>query len=47
MDLVNGEEVFDVGGGEAFIEGRVTIESEDYPGTGANSHHDPRTPGKA
>ncbi|KAB2631658.1 hypothetical protein D8674_009177 [Pyrus ussuriensis x Pyrus communis] len=47
VDLVNGEEVFDVGGGEAFIEGRVTIESEDYPGTGANSHHDPRTPGKA
>ncbi|CAN6577544.1 unnamed protein product [Malus baccata var. baccata] len=47
VDLESGEVVFDVGGGEGFTEGRVTIESEDYPGTGANNHHDPRTPVKA
>lgn len=37
----------DVGEGEGFIEGRMDMESTDYPGTGANNHHDPRTPGRA
>ncbi|CAN1171977.1 hypothetical protein LINPERPRIM_LOCUS31036 [Linum perenne] len=27
------------------VEGRMEIERMDYPGTGANSHHDPRNPG--
>ncbi|KAF7819227.1 Transmembrane channel-like protein [Senna tora] len=26
-------------------EGRMDLESEDYPGTGANNRHDPRSPG--
>ncbi|CAN6587005.1 unnamed protein product [Malus baccata var. baccata] len=47
VDVGRGDEVFDAGEGESFIEGRMAIESEDYPGTGANNHHDPRTPGKA
>ncbi|KAA8518348.1 hypothetical protein F0562_015769 [Nyssa sinensis] len=29
-----------------FIEGRMDLESNDYPGTGANNHHDPKTPGR-
>ncbi|CAB4316381.1 unnamed protein product [Prunus armeniaca] len=39
--------LFDVGEGEGFIEGRMDMERTDYPGTGANNHHDPRTPGRA
>ncbi|XP_020219867.1 uncharacterized protein LOC109802870 [Cajanus cajan] len=35
----NGEEMFDM------VEGRVDLESDDYPGTGANNRHDPKTPG--
>ena len=42
MDLSSdGEELLD------FINGRMDLESTDYPGTGANNHHDPRTPGRA
>uniref|UniRef100_A0A2P2KYM5 Uncharacterized protein n=1 Tax=Rhizophora mucronata TaxID=61149 RepID=A0A2P2KYM5_RHIMU len=44
-DLSDGDELSDVG--EGFIEGRMDMESTDYPGTGANNHHDPRTPGIA
>nr|DAD47066.1 TPA_asm: hypothetical protein HUJ06_017003 [Nelumbo nucifera] len=25
----------------------MDIESNDYPGTGANNHHDPKTPGRS
>ncbi|CAI0400504.1 unnamed protein product [Linum tenue] len=28
-------------------EGRMVVESLDYPGTGANNHHDPKTPGRS
>ncbi|XP_052172365.1 uncharacterized protein LOC127788280 isoform X2 [Diospyros lotus] len=28
-------------------EGRMVIENRDYPGTGANNHHDPKSPGTA
>ncbi|CAK9156226.1 unnamed protein product [Ilex paraguariensis] len=31
---------------EGFKEGRMDIESQDYPGTGANNHHDPKPPGR-
>ncbi|KAK3446455.1 uncharacterized protein LOC104443364 isoform X1 [Eucalyptus grandis] len=35
------------GGGEmVFMERRMEMESNDYPGTGANNHHDPKTPGR-
>lgn len=27
------------------VEGRMDFESTDYPGTGANNRHDPKTPG--
>ncbi|WCJ43548.1 hypothetical protein M5689_024281 [Euphorbia peplus] len=37
-----------VGFGKMFvINGRMDLESLDYPGTGANNHHDPKTPGRA
>ncbi|KAG6750829.1 hypothetical protein POTOM_045344 [Populus tomentosa] len=39
-----GEMLIDAG--EGYIEGRMDLESTDYPGTGANNHHDPKTPGK-
>ncbi|KAB1223151.1 hypothetical protein CJ030_MR2G016452 [Morella rubra] len=32
---------------EGFLDRRMDMESADYPGTGANNHHDPRSPGKA
>ncbi|KAG0477526.1 hypothetical protein HPP92_014367 [Vanilla planifolia] len=31
---------------EDFFEGRMDIESMDYQGSGANSRHDPKSPGK-
>ncbi|XP_054802365.1 uncharacterized protein LOC129306059 [Prosopis cineraria] len=43
--LRNGEEMIEMG--EEVIEGRMDLESTDYPGTGANNRHDPRTPGRA
>ncbi|KAI5659479.1 hypothetical protein M9H77_28272 [Catharanthus roseus] len=30
---------------EGHVERRMEIETTDYPGTGANNHHDPTTPG--
>ncbi|KAJ4841133.1 hypothetical protein Tsubulata_007652 [Turnera subulata] len=46
MELSLGEEILD-DATEGYIEGRMDLESTDYPGTGANNHHDPRTPGRA
>ncbi|EEF36658.1 uncharacterized protein LOC8286483 [Ricinus communis] len=41
MDLSSqGEEL------DFIIAGRMDLESTDYPGTGANNHHDPKTPGR-
>ncbi|XAR69548.1 hypothetical protein NMG60_11001179 [Bertholletia excelsa] len=31
---------------ELMIEGRMDLQSNDYPGTGANNHHDPKSPGR-
>ncbi|KAL4203171.1 hypothetical protein AMTRI_Chr01g102670 [Amborella trichopoda] len=31
---------------ENTIHGRILIETNDYPGSGANSRHDPKTPGR-
>ncbi|KAF8398067.1 hypothetical protein HHK36_016994 [Tetracentron sinense] len=31
---------------DRFIHGRMDME-DDYPGTGANNHHDPKTPGRS
>ncbi|KAK9154512.1 hypothetical protein Sjap_001992 [Stephania japonica] len=31
---------------EGFVHGRMLATSNDYPGTGANNHHDPKPPGK-
>ncbi|XP_065853590.1 uncharacterized protein [Euphorbia lathyris] len=44
VELKEGEVSF----GKTFvISGRMDLESLDYPGTGANNHHDPKTPGRA
>jgi hypothetical protein len=45
VDMREIEETFEVG--EGVIEGRMDLERTDYPGTGANNHHDPGTPGRA
>ncbi|KAK7396119.1 hypothetical protein VNO78_16899 [Psophocarpus tetragonolobus] len=43
-ELGNGEEVvFDMK--EEYIERRVDLETQDYEGTGANTDHDPKSPG--
>lgn len=43
-ELRKGEEMFDMVQ-EFMVEGRIDLESNDYPGTGANNRHDPKTPG--
>lgn len=47
MHLGDGVEELYGNGGEGFMEGRMDMENNDYPGTGANNHHDPKTPGRA
>ncbi|PON92625.1 hypothetical protein TorRG33x02_114850 [Trema orientale] len=57
LDLRNGKEVFGEEENEnenedenegILIQGRMDLESTmDYPGTGANKNHDPKTPGTA
>ncbi|KAK7843009.1 hypothetical protein CFP56_013180 [Quercus suber] len=32
---------------EGIMERRTDMERADYPGTGANNHHDPKTPKRA
>ncbi|WOL14730.1 hypothetical protein Cni_G23511 [Canna indica] len=41
--VINTEIVVEEGG---FVNGRMSIELNDYPGSGANSRHDPKNPGK-
>ncbi|KAK8628216.1 hypothetical protein V6N13_063926 [Hibiscus sabdariffa] len=45
MKLSDAEELF--GEDDAFNGERLLMESTDYPGTGANKNHDPKTPGRA
>ncbi|KAK5785900.1 hypothetical protein PVK06_040522 [Gossypium arboreum] len=45
MELSYGEEV--IAEGDGFNGERMLMESTDYPGTGANKNHDPKTPGRA
>jgi len=40
--LGSGEEMFDLA---EELERRIDLENNDYPGTGANNRHDPKTPG--
>ncbi|KAK7377914.1 hypothetical protein VNO80_03349 [Phaseolus coccineus] len=42
-NLRSGEEMFDLE--EELMERRIDLENNDYPGTGANNRHDPKTPG--
>ncbi|TKY62833.1 hypothetical protein E2542_SST12693 [Spatholobus suberectus] len=44
QEFRNGEEMFDMVE-EFMVEGRIDLESNDYPGTGANNRHDPKPPG--
>lgn len=45
VEFRNGEEMFDTVE-EFMVKERINLETEDYPGTGANNHHDPKTPGR-
>ncbi|XP_028766833.1 uncharacterized protein LOC114724615 [Neltuma alba] len=45
VDLRTGEETTETGEDQVIV-GRMDLESTDYPGTGANNRHDPRTPGR-
>ncbi|KAK2638357.1 hypothetical protein Ddye_026152 [Dipteronia dyeriana] len=44
LEVSETEELF--GMSESDIERRMDLENTDYPGTGANNHHDPKTPGR-
>ncbi|XP_019427357.1 PREDICTED: uncharacterized protein LOC109335653 [Lupinus angustifolius] len=41
----NGGEMFDIKE-ELVVKDRMDLESGDYPGTGANNRHDPKSPGR-
>ncbi|OMO67841.1 hypothetical protein CCACVL1_20281 [Corchorus capsularis] len=48
MKLGEAEGLFgESGNGAISREDRMLMESTDYPGTGANKNHDPKTPGRA
>ncbi|KAE8099771.1 hypothetical protein FH972_017725 [Carpinus fangiana] len=44
MGLRDGGDLMDVG--EGFVEGRMDLEIQDYKGAGANTDHEPKTPGR-
>ncbi|GLT70443.1 hypothetical protein SLA2020_425240 [Shorea laevis] len=44
MDLMDGEDLLGVGQGS--VEGRMDFETADYKGAGANTGHEPKTPGR-
>ncbi|KAE9619838.1 hypothetical protein Lal_00040179 [Lupinus albus] len=44
-EIGNGGEMFDVEE-ELVVKERMDMESGDYPGTGANNRHDPKSPGR-
>ncbi|KAE9590219.1 hypothetical protein Lal_00027828 [Lupinus albus] len=44
--LKNGREMFDVEE-ELNVKERMDLENADYPGTGANNRHDPKSPGRS
>ncbi|KAI9070742.1 hypothetical protein K1719_026997 [Acacia pycnantha] len=41
------QDLVDLKDEEEEIEGRMDLESTDYPGTGANNRHDPKVPARA
>ena len=45
MDMKTGGELANVKEALTEEEGRMDLEDTDYPGTGANNHHDPKSPG--
>ncbi|KAK1582929.1 hypothetical protein Q3G72_022694 [Acer saccharum] len=45
LEVSETEELF--GMSENDFERRMDLENTDYPGTGANNHHDPKTPGRS
>jgi hypothetical protein len=46
VDDNHGEEVVPVDKGEALVERRVDLETQDYDGTGANRDHEPKPPAR-
>ncbi|KAG8641352.1 hypothetical protein MANES_13G143001v8 [Manihot esculenta] len=46
QDAMGGEELIDLGE-VYYINGRMELEHTDYQGAGANTHHDPKAPGRA
>ncbi|KAL5767786.1 hypothetical protein ACOSP7_014381 [Xanthoceras sorbifolium] len=45
LEVSDSEELFGMSENDD-IERRMDLENTDYPGTGANNHHDPKTPGR-
>ncbi|KEH25542.1 hypothetical protein MtrunA17_Chr6g0460741 [Medicago truncatula] len=45
MSLMNNDQLFDLK--VEFEKRRMMTDLSDYPGTGPNHHHDPKSPGKA
>ncbi|GFS33365.1 hypothetical protein Acr_00g0027950 [Actinidia rufa] len=47
MDMKTGGELINVEEGLTEEEGGMDLDDPDYPGTGANNHHDPKSPGRS
>ncbi|KAI5443574.1 hypothetical protein KIW84_012279, partial [Lathyrus oleraceus] len=45
IGLIKGEDLFEARE-ELMVKERMNLEMDDYPGTGANNHHDPNAPGR-